>query len=62
MGLLYPSETDEPFEVIRWTNGPAKANGSKSAKQGGHPASCEIEELSLDDFFEKLTQDGRLVR
>lgn len=51
-GLLYPSETDAPFEPFRWGGG-----GGDSARDqvAGHARKKQkIEEVAVDDFFAEL--------
>ena len=52
-GLLYPSESDEPFDLFRW--GPATAPADARAQVLSHATATQpIKELSLDDFFAPL--------
>ena len=52
-GLVYPSETDAPFEPFRWPAASLKESGRdavlKHVKRGG-----PVEEVSLGDFFAEL--------
>src|SRR5262245_59709534 len=51
-GLLYPSESDEPFDVVDWGGG-----GPTSAREqiAAHvPADRNIELVPVDHFFEQL--------
>src|SRR5438045_3921330 len=54
-GLLYPSETDAPFEVLRF---PAPGGGSLTKGDVAHllgkSKSEAVEEQSLDEFFAEL--------
>ena len=48
-GLLYPSESDAPFDAFRW---PAKtAASAKDAVAAQAKAPRKVEQMSLDDFF-----------
>src|SRR4051812_10529751 len=48
-GLLYPSESDAPFDVFRW---PGKIGATaKEAVVAQTKAGRTIEEVSIDDFF-----------
>lgn len=61
-GLLYPSETDTPFEVFRWNLPAARtAKDAVVARCGGQK---EIKEQSLKDFFAELeaSDDGERFR
>jgi hypothetical protein len=55
-GLLYQSETDEPFTTFKW-----KADGEltkeKVLKRTRKGAKTPVEEVSLDDFFADLTAE-----
>ncbi|HBI42927.1 MAG TPA: nuclease A inhibitor family protein [Planctomycetales bacterium] len=55
--LLYPSETDEPFEAFSW----GKANGDLSAAKARELAGARpdeaVKEVTLGDFFKNLTSD-----
>src|SRR5262249_51918007 len=53
-GLLYMSETDEPFEVVHW----GKAAGDLAGevrRRAGAPAEAGMKEIALDKFFGNLT-------
>jgi hypothetical protein len=56
-GLLYPSETDEPFEAFTW----GKANGDLTPaiaqKLAGVGPKEAIQQMALGDFFKNLTSD-----
>lgn len=53
-GLLYPSESDEPFTAFSW----GKAEGPLTAEAVRKLAKREpVEEVSLADFFKDLTTD-----
>jgi len=47
-GLLYPSESDEPFEVFCWP-----ATGAARQQVAAH-AQGEMVEISVDEFFAPL--------
>lgn len=55
-GLLYPSESDEPFEAFMWNSTGADAAKEVAARV---PKGAKIQEQSLDAFFAELEQgDG----
>ena len=54
-GLLYPSESDAPFQTIQWKGSEGPLTKQTVLKLGKHPASARVEQVSLDDFFEELT-------
>ena len=57
-GLLYPSETDEPFEPFSWGKADGDLTPEKAAKLAAAPAGAAVEEQSPADFFKYLTEDG----
>jgi uncharacterized membrane protein len=58
-GLLYPSESDEPFDVVHWSGG-SRLTEKELLSRGNHPADADVEQFSFDEFFADLTaeQDG----
>lgn len=60
-GLLYMSESDEPFEVVSWPGGEAKTGGESDEKTvlklTGHKPRTPIKQMTLEAFFEDLTQE-----
>ena len=52
-GLIYPSESDAPFDVFRWDD---KGGGSAKAQVIAHTGAADepVEEMSLDAFFAPL--------
>lgn len=58
-GLLYPSETDAPFDVFRW-----KATGRDPARDVvAHAAKPrEIEEVPVAAFFDELNESENAER
>jgi hypothetical protein len=55
-GLLYRSETDEPFEPVSWPD-QGELTAAKVRALGEHPPDAKVRETSLDQFFETLTTD-----
>src|SRR5262245_60236606 len=53
--LLYPSETDEPFEPLVGKEAPNTA--AEARKLAGQPKSADYEEVSLDEFFGDLMEE-----
>jgi hypothetical protein len=55
-GLEYPSESDAPFDVVRWP--------AKDALAGHFGAARKVEEVGIDAFFAELfeTDDGERYR
>lgn len=54
-GLLYPSESEEPFEVICWADDGKPIDASRLLEQAGYKPHIPVTETSLDDFFKDLT-------
>src|SRR4051794_40308781 len=54
-GLLYPSETDAPFEAFAWAKAPNTA--ATVRKQAKLPRNAKCAEVSLDDFFADLVEE-----
>jgi hypothetical protein len=56
-GLLYPSDSDEPFEAFSW----GKANGNLAPavvqKFAGAGTKGPAQQVTLGDFFKNLTSD-----
>jgi hypothetical protein len=56
-GLLYPSDSDEPFEAFSW----GKASGSLAPavvqKLAGAGPKEAMKQVALGDFFKNLTSD-----
>src|SRR5688572_1732699 len=54
--LLYPSESDYPFEYIEWDTGGKKLT-KKLIRQLAHKENTEpVKSISLDDFFSNVTE------
>ena len=51
-GLLYPSESDEPFDVFRWSAQGKDTAGEQIAAHGGKGR--KIEEIAVNLFFREL--------
>ena len=55
-GLMYPSETDEPFDVIAWPAGPADAR-TAVAENGRMTPGAKVEVEDAEAFFSGLMDD-----
>ena len=55
-GLLYQSESDEPFEVVFWKGG-AVFDSQRLLARSGRAANSPIEIITLSDFFKDLTKE-----
>jgi hypothetical protein len=55
-GLEYPSESDAPFDIIRWP--------AKDALTAHFATGRKVEEVAIDDFFAELiaSDDGERYR
>ncbi len=56
-GLLYPSESDEPFQVFTWGKGSGQLTAKRVRELAGHEGDERVEEVSVADFFKDLTAD-----
>jgi hypothetical protein len=57
-GLLYPSETDEPFEPFSWGKADGDLTPQKVVQLAKAAAGAAVEEQPLADFFKYLTAEG----
>jgi hypothetical protein len=55
-GLLYMSESDEPFTTFTWKNVGAELTNDKLLALGKHVEGAPVKEVALDDFFKDLTE------
>jgi Nuclease A inhibitor-like protein len=55
-GLLYPSETDEPFTPFTWGKAEGALTLQKVARLAGASAAAHVEEQPLGEFFKVLTE------
>jgi hypothetical protein len=53
-GLLYMSETDEPFDVVHWGKATSDLAG-EVRRRAGAAAEAGMKEITLDKFFGQLT-------
>src|SRR5689334_4612849 len=51
-GLLYPSESDAPFEVLRWGGGAGGTTRDQVAARA--PKGQDVEEVPVGTFFGEL--------
>lgn len=56
-GLLYSTESDEPWEVFQWPACPSPVTPEEVLTRSGHPAGTAVTQQSVEDFFRNLTQD-----
>jgi hypothetical protein len=54
-GLLYQSETDEPFTTFTWKKVEGELTKEKVLRRARKPAGSPAEEVPLEDFFKDLT-------
>lgn len=54
-GLLYPSETDEPFTTFSWKEAEGELTKEKLLQRARKPAGSPVREVPLRDFFKDLT-------
>jgi hypothetical protein len=58
--LLYPSDSEAPFEPVLWPPGPQDARAAVTAN-AEPPVGAKIEEVSPGDFFGELSDDSRFA-
>lgn len=60
-GLLYMSESDEPFEVVSWPGGGSLGITTMDAKTilklTGNKPRTPVETVTLEDFFRELVKE-----
>jgi hypothetical protein len=56
-GLLYPSESDAPFEVFRWPRRRGEVNAANLLRYSKHPVNAPVEEIPVQHFFDELVQE-----
>jgi hypothetical protein len=60
-GLLYPSDSDEPFDPFEWNLSTPAITAQQVAAQTGK-AAAKVEEVSLDQFFGELSDSSDAKR
>ncbi len=55
-GLLYPSESDYPFEYVEWDTDGKKLTKDLVRKLTGKEATEPVKIISLDKFFNNVTE------
>ncbi|MDX2214624.1 MAG: nuclease A inhibitor family protein [Oculatellaceae cyanobacterium bins.114] len=55
--LYYMSESDRPFEVWSWSGQSVPLNSDSLLQGLGKPHDSQVEERSLDTFFERLMRE-----
>ncbi len=56
-GLLFPSESDEPWTAFAWPDATGEPNTEGVRKRGKHKADSPAEERSVDDLFQPLVEE-----
>jgi hypothetical protein len=56
-GLLYPSESDEPFEAFHWPDQRGAITPEALLRAGQHDPNSKVEEMPFDQFFAKLGEE-----
>jgi hypothetical protein len=56
-GLMFPSETDAPFEVVEWPGEQGKPEKARVLELAGLPADTPIKVKPLDAFFRDATKE-----
>jgi hypothetical protein len=56
-GLLFPSETDAPFEVLSWPGEQGKPDKARLLELAGLPPGTPVKTKGLDAFFKDATKE-----
>jgi hypothetical protein len=56
-GLLFPSETDAPFEPIEWPGEQGKPEKARVLELSKLPANTPVKTKSVDAFFKEATKE-----
>jgi hypothetical protein len=56
-GLLFPSETDAPFEVVEWPGEQGKPDKARVLELAGVAPETPVKVRSLDGFFKDATTE-----
>jgi hypothetical protein len=51
-GLMYPSESEFPLEVLAWKDGARDMDEATLLRLAGRPADAQVARADLDGFFE----------
>jgi len=57
-GLLYPSDTDEPFEAFAWGKAAGDLDAETARRLAGADPVAPVQERTLAEFFANLTDDA----
>ena len=55
-GLLYMSETDEPFEAFHWQREQGAPSADRVRQLAGQDSNVSVDETELAEFFDELTK------
>src|SRR5690242_13455773 len=56
-GLLYRTETDEPFEVVEWPGETGKPDKARVLELAGAASGASVKTKTLDTFFRDMTKE-----
>jgi hypothetical protein len=56
-GLLFPSETDAPFETFEWPGEEGKPDKTRVLELAGLPAGTPVKAKGVDAFFKDATRE-----
>ena len=59
-GLLYPSDTDEPFVAFSWGKAAGDLTADKVRQLAGVGPKAAVQERTPTDFFKNLTSDDEV--
>ena len=57
-GLLYPSDTDEPFASFTWGKAAGDLDAETVRRLAGADPKAPVQERTLAEFFKNLTDDA----
>lgn len=55
--LTFPSESDEPWEAFAWPDAKGEPTADEVRKRGKPPHDSPVEERTLDELFQPLTEE-----
>ncbi|MDO1445716.1 nuclease A inhibitor family protein [Rhodocytophaga aerolata] len=55
--LLYPSESDYPFDYVEWETGNEKLTKKRIRQLTGKAGKEPVKSVSLEDFFKQVTEE-----
>jgi hypothetical protein len=56
-GLLYPSESDEPFKAFSWPRQKGERAAQAVLRAGKHDPDSPVEEVPVEEFFNSVIEE-----